>query len=101
MMLPPTRVLWQVPEARAFLWRSLGDVAAVYNPASGEIHLLDALAEEILDILAERPQPVNEAAASLGIRLGQAVTADLEQRVAEAIAEFDRLGLVFPLEAAA
>lgn len=100
-MPPPARVLWQVPEARAFSWLDLGDVAAVYNPASGEIHLLDALAQEILDMLAERPQPVHDVARGLGRRLGQAVTAELEQRVAEAITEFDRLGLVFPLEVAA
>lgn len=74
---------------------------AVYNPASGDTHLLDAVAQEILHILTDRPQSISEAASTLAAFLKQAVDPALEQRVAEAIAEFDRAGLVFPLEAAA
>lgn len=97
MMRPLTRILWQVPGADDFLWQDFGPASALFDPRSGDTHLLDLFAREILDIVSERPCSVGTAAQVLAAGLERTSDAELEGWVNEAIAEFDRLGLVFPL----
>ncbi|MDA5193619.1 HPr-rel-A system PqqD family peptide chaperone [Govanella unica] len=88
-------VLWAGAGASGFLWREFGSFSVLYDPRSGETHLLDPLAREILDLFIEQPRTETEVVAQLAELLGSE-GGDIASRVAEAIAEFDRLGLIFP-----
>lgn len=95
MMQRPDSVCWAASGASGFLWREFGSVSVLFDPRSGETHLLDPLAREILDLLIEQPRTEAEAAEALQDLIGER-DEDMRPRVDEAIAEFDRLGLIFP-----
>lgn len=95
MMPAAEGVCWAAPGAGGFLWREFGTVSVLFDPRSGETHLLDPLAREILDLLIEHPRTGAQTAAALGALIGGPAE-ELRPRVEEAMAEFDRLGLIFP-----
>ena len=75
------------------LERSWSDGVAIYNPLSGETHILDPLAHEVLNLLAGReltdPEIVDELA-----RLAGEDLPELPDVVGKLLAELDRLGLI-------
>lgn len=91
---PP--LLWSVPAAEQLLFHDLGPMSVVFNPRSGDTHVLDPLAREALDILRQRPLTVAALAEWLADIVEQPA-AELHDKAATIIAEFDRQGLVFPL----
>jgi len=97
-MIAPARYRWHAPGAPEFIWRDLKGVVALHDRRSGETHLLDALSQQILEMLAREPQDGAGLAARLVADLGAAgeEIEALQQRVFHTLAEFDRLGLIAP-----
>lgn len=95
---PPDPALrWFCPSCRSLLWEVWEDEHFVLNPRSGETHVLNALAGEILRALAERPHPVSELAERFGGDLAEESVAGKEQIVFALISQLDRLGLIEPM----
>lgn len=90
---------WHVPGAAQFIWRDLNGVVALHDRRSGETHLLDALSQQILEMLRETPRDPEDLAERLLAHLGAAAEElpAMRRRVAHTLAEFDRLGLIAPL----
>lgn len=80
------------------LWQHWDDEYVVYNPVSGDSHLLDYLTGQGLTRLEEKPmtpeQLVEELSASLGIPADEAL-ADYVQRF---LNELNELGLTYSTE---
>ena len=79
------------------IWRQWGDEYVVYNPVSGDSHLLDSVsARGLLHLEAQEasaPQLIEELNLSLGIALDEG----LDLYVQRMIAEFSELGLARPV----
>jgi len=88
---------WRVPGADGFLWHDLGGIHALFNPRSGDTHLIDMFSRELLDTMAAQPATVDELAALFGTRLDLDPEGGLRERIVDTFVEFDRLGLIFPL----
>lgn len=88
-------VTWSAAGASGFLWREFGSVSVLFDPRSGETHMLDSLAREILDLFIEQPRAASDVARALEDLIGGPGD-EISLRVDQAIAEFDRLGLIFP-----
>ena len=86
-------VIWRV-DGRPLAWRSFGDEYVVYNPSTGETHLLDLFAGEILKLVEQEPGSVNDLVQRVVVALDVGETADLASTVRELIARFDQLGLI-------
>jgi PqqD family protein of HPr-rel-A system len=59
----PTR--WQLIRPDALRVREWDDAGVIYDAASGNTHLIDALGLELLDLLRQRPWRVDELLAEL------------------------------------
>ncbi len=54
---------WGLPEDVGLLWKSWDEEVIVFNQASGQTHLLDALSAEVLRELEQRPRTIIDLAA--------------------------------------
>lgn len=88
--------VWTVPGVDGFKWRFFDTISVLFDPRSGEMHLLDPMAREILDILAETPKTTSDLAAALADIMENTEKEDVSARVAEMVEQFDRIGLIFP-----
>ena len=86
---------WCLPADVELLWRSWDDEVIVYNTASGQSHLLDALSGAVLKEIERRPGTVEQLAGRLTKELGLESHALLE-RLDEICTHFDELGLAEP-----
>jgi PqqD family protein of HPr-rel-A system len=77
---------WRVPEDWQLEWRQWGSLHVVFNPASGDTHLLNAASASVLRSL-ERNASTVEAL--------EARTPDSSD-VSELVSELDELGLIAP-----
>ena len=59
----PTR--WRLIRADALRVREWDDAGVIYDAASGNTHLVDALGLELLDLLRQRPWALDELVAEL------------------------------------
>ncbi|WP_422010491.1 HPr-rel-A system PqqD family peptide chaperone [Roseateles sp.] len=50
--------LWMIGRPADITWRDWDGLGAVYDDGSGDTHLVDVLAIEILDLLARQPRSV-------------------------------------------
>ena len=66
----------------------------VFDEGSGDTHLLDPLAAEVLKVLEEAPGEVPGLARRVVARLDLAPDTDLRERVRELVARFVVAGLV-------
>ena len=89
MLLPSTR--WRVAESSSLLiqhWQG-EDEFVVFNPRSGDLHLLNPAAAAVLERLVDAPASVDDLRASLN---------DVDPSTFEAVLEtLDKLGLIGPL----
>ena len=54
------RMLWMVPAEVQLEWRTWGESSVVFNQASGDTHLLDSVAAEVLERLETRSASIDE-----------------------------------------
>ena len=66
----------------------------VFDEGSGDTHLLDALAAEVLKTLEEFPADVPGLIARVGARLGGDAPLEIEGHVRATIERFREIGLV-------
>jgi PqqD family protein of HPr-rel-A system len=88
--------LWRRTPGGALSWRRWGDEAVVYDPNTGDTHLLDALAAEILGRLEAGATGADELAVALARDLDLAHRADITESVTQAFDRFAALGLIEP-----
>ena len=86
-------MVWYVPDGMKFAWRQFGDEAVVFNPASGQTHVLDAFSAWVLRELEISSSSREVLADRLVRELG--LEADLAgRRLKEVLAKFEVQGLV-------
>jgi len=76
--------LWIIHRSADISWRDWDGLGAVYNDASGDTHLVDALSIEFLALLRQQPLSV----AQLVERLSDAIPDQMDAETATAF--FDR-----------
>ncbi len=79
-------MLWMVPAEVQLEWRTWGESSVVFNQASGDTHLLDSAAAEVLERLETRPASIDE----LCERLGEL----MEPHIETLVAKLEHLGLI-------
>jgi len=87
------------PEIKAkartpLLWRRWGDETVVYNPASGQTHLLDLVSGEGLSCLQESFLDLGTLCERMAHRLDIENDAQLRSYVAMLLSQFEELGLL-------
>ncbi len=85
---------WNVIEPCDFHWRSWDGQHVVYNPASGDTHLLNPIAGQSLQILQQSPADVAELAERVASRLNVPSDRQLVEQVEELVVELNKLGLI-------
>ncbi len=90
---PAADTVWRLPVGAELRWQTWDDEVIVFNTASGQTHLLDALSAATLREIESRPGGINQLADRLAERF-ELDGADLSQRLTEVCARFDELGLV-------
>lgn len=85
---------WQVYKKARLLWEKWPNEAVVFNELSGRTHYLNATAMAILERLEQGPCSAESLAEWL---YSEASSAFLPQ-VKQALAEFEQLGLIEPVE---
>lgn len=89
----PTWPRWYVPKECRLEWRQWGALHVVYNPASGNTHLLNGPPASILRSLETQPRSLDEL---------KALVESLPERSHDSsdidglVAELDELGLIAP-----
>lgn len=102
--LTDTSTKWRVPSDADLRWRIWEDEVVVFHPPSGDTHLLNPLAAEVLQYLTEQPADAYQLAAHLArdkdsdgaAPSNPAPSLDIEL-LAKLLADFDQLGLIEPV----
>lgn len=89
--MDPRSQRWQVPPDAALRWRLWEDEHVVYHGASGDTHLLNPAAAEILRRMESTPASVEDVARILGDASLPHATSLLDR--------FAELGLIVPVDA--
>ncbi len=87
-------VNWQLAEGCRLHWKAWDQEFVVFDEGSGDTHLLDPLAAEVLKALEESPGEVPGLARRVVARLDLARDTDLHERVRELVERFVVAGLV-------
>ena len=87
---------WRLAEGCRLHWKVWDDEFAIFDEGSGDTHLLDPLAAEVLKVLEESPGEISGLARRIVARLDLAPDSDLTERVRELVERFVALGLVEP-----
>lgn len=77
-------------------WRCWDGEYVVFNPASGNTHMLDIASGEILVRLMARPTDIARLSARLGAFLEVDNDTDLEAAVSRILGRLEDLGLIEP-----
>ncbi len=89
--------IWRAASRAPLSWRQWGDEAVVFHPDSGDTHLLDALAAEILRRLESAPASRAALLEHLSRRPRPPVANDLEEAVTSVLQVFEEVGLIEPV----
>lgn len=73
-----------------------GDDWVVYNPASGDVHLLTAAARRLWELIAAGASSFDTLAMTLAGDLDRPVDEELTRATRDALASMDRVGLIRP-----
>ncbi len=87
-------MLWSVPEQAVLSIQHWDDTAVVYFSLSGETHLLNGLACDVLQLLQISPQTMPDLMNKLCIIFDVEDKNDLQIQIQRLIGEFEILGLV-------
>ena len=85
--------------AANLLTKSWPDGVVVYNLESGNTHLLNPIAGQVLKLLAEAPADSTRIARQLADQIYLASDAELDYNVASLLNQLDSLGLIEPITA--
>jgi len=91
-----SRAFWRLPlAATPSICEWQGDYV-VYNPLSGDTHLLDVVAGEVLKLVVSRPAAAVDIVGSIASFLEVPNDAPLAKHVGQILARLDDLGLIEP-----
>lgn len=88
---------WRVNPDLALSWRRWREEYVVFNPATGNTHVLDAIAGEILLLVERGPVAWQELRRHMAEFLGAPDDQRLAQTVRQAIGRLDELVLIEPV----
>lgn len=88
--------MWRLSVASPLPLRVWDGEVVVYNPLSGDTHLLDVLTGELLRVIMTGPAAVASLRRSAAQFLDVADDDRLGQHVGQALAALDELGLIEP-----
>lgn len=86
-------IIWRLPTTVQFDRRTWDEETVVFNLASGQTHLLDALSVTVLAAFEDRPWTVAALAQSLASDFA-VVPPEMLKRLNTIVGEFERLGLL-------
>lgn len=89
---------WTVSIKTNFSIQTWGENSVVYNAMSGQTHLLNALAGEVLQLIQESPSTVSALISKLCRSYEVEDKDDLQKQIQKLISEFEILGLIEPIE---
>lgn len=92
---------WGVPADHPPLWRVWGEESLVFNPRSGDTHLLDFAAAAGLRCLEEQPRDFDELLRALAARLDVEVDDQLAEYARQLVVHLQTVGLVEAIESCA
>ena len=98
-MTESTSPHWRVPDPPGMRWAHWGAHSAVFNPISGETHLLSALPVEVLSLLGSNPDTCENLAARLAVLCEVANDAEWVGKVRALLNSLEILDLVERIEA--
>jgi PqqD family protein of HPr-rel-A system len=85
---------WRLTSEAGLRWQHWQDRSLVFNPASGDTHLLDLPARTGLACLEAGPQSGEEMCRQMVVQLELEPETDLQPYVAKLLGRFRELGLV-------
>ncbi|NOR79721.1 MAG: HPr-rel-A system PqqD family peptide chaperone [Methyloprofundus sp.] len=85
---------WSVPEQAKLSIQIWGDTAVIYYSLSGQTHLLNGLACEVLQLLQASPETISTLISKLGVIFEVEDKADLRLQLQKLASEFETLGLI-------
>ena len=89
--------MWRVPEDWRLEWRHWGALHVVYNPASGDTHLLNAIPAYVLRSLETKARTIEELK-DLAFNFHQTTDDALSSDIEALVTELDDLGLIAPAQ---
>jgi PqqD family protein of HPr-rel-A system len=89
---PPAR--WTVRPGLAWTSYPDSDDWVVYNPASADMHLVNASARHLWTLVAEGCSSADDLAAALAAHLGRTADDEIESATRDAISSMDDAGLI-------
>jgi len=75
----------------------MDDAYIIYNKRSGHSQAMNEFAREIFAMIEEQPRRLIDIEQELEALLERTLDADLKQKVAQTVAEFDKMGLIEPV----
>ncbi|MBF0628810.1 MAG: HPr-rel-A system PqqD family peptide chaperone [Magnetococcales bacterium] len=92
------KTAWMVPAWPAMLWERFEDSFFLFNPLSGETHVLNEQARLILEQLGTRPATLEEILArQASVSSAGTDREDPARPFRDLLSELDRLGLIAPV----
>ncbi len=90
--------VFKVSDTACFLWKHMDDAHIIYDTRSGHSQAMNDFAREIFDIIADKPCRLSDIIVELQNILEQPLVDRLRQQVQKTIVEFDKMGLIEPME---
>ena len=89
-----TPAVWRLSVTSALPFRFWDGEIVVYNPLSGDTHMLDVLTSELLRVLMGGPADVAALRRATAVFLDVPDNEQVAQHVGQALASLDELGLI-------
>ena len=94
--MPSTAVQWKVGGDRQLIWRGWDDEHVVFDPLSGDTHVLNSIAAVALKFLQSRSLDCQTLSQCVARELELELDDDLSQHLQRLLAKFEDLGLIEP-----
>lgn len=88
---------WVVPADINLHKRTWGDETVIFHCLSGDVHLLNPIAAEVLNILQESPATCLALSTQIAARFSPEHNEELAEQILNLLFKLDELGLVRPL----
>lgn len=96
-MTHPARVhRWKASNDLIWTHYDDGDEWVVYDPASGDVHLLTSSAHVLWSLISKSPRSTADLAGALACELARSPDEQLKSMIQETVSAMDRAGLIRP-----
>lgn len=97
-MTDPARVhRWKASSDLLWTQYDDGDEWVVYDPASGDVHLLTSSARALWSLISKSPRSDEDLAGALASELARSPDDQLISMIQETLSAMDRAGLIRPI----